>query len=199
MTRENELWVFGYGSLVWRPSIPYVKVRWARLTGFVRRFYQGSTDHRGVPGLPGRVVTLLPSPPDDVMGKVYQIPSGRRDEVLARLDHREKGGYARFESEVELYDDAEGVAQGTGEMVRALVYVATPDNENYLGPATEVEIARQVAVSFGPSGPNDEYVLRLADALRERGHPDPHVESIARELKRMSPSGEVDDWSSSPP
>lgn len=173
----NELWVFGYGSLVWRPSIPYAEARWARLTGFVRRFYQGSTDHRGVPGRPGRVVTLLPSPPDEVVGKVFRVPAEERDAVLARLDHREKGGYARVESPVELLDEPR-------ESVRALVYIATPDNPNYLGPATDEEIARQVLASTGPSGPNHEYVLRLADALKEIGAEDRHLESIASWVRR---------------
>jgi len=168
----NDLWVFGYGSLVWRPSIPHAAVEWARLTGFVRRFYQGSTDHRGVPGRPGRVVTLLPSPPDEVVGKVYRVPEAEREMVLARLDHREKGGYARVESEVELLE-------APGTRVEALFYVATPDNPNYLGPADAEAIASQVRSASGPSGPNGEYVLRLAGALRERGIPDPHVEAIA--------------------
>jgi cation transport regulator ChaC len=121
------------------------------------------------------VVTLLPSPQDEVVGRVYLVPPASRSEVLARLDHREKGGYARVETEVDLLDRAsDGPA-----VVRALIYIATPDNPNYLGPASEREIAEQVLASAGPSGPNDEYVLRLAAALDEVGHPDPHVEAVA--------------------
>jgi len=181
------LWVFGYGSLVWRPSIPHEDAQWARLTGFVRRFYQGSTDHRGVPGRPGRVVTLLPSPPDEVIGKAYRVPDDERAAVLARLDHREKGGYARVVSSVELLEasDGHGLSR-TGRFIDALVYIATPDNESYLGPASEDDIAAQVARSSGPSGPNDEYVLRLADALAGLGASDPHLEAIAARLRRRA-------------
>lgn len=164
----SELWIFGYGSLIWRPSFPFAERRAAFVPGWARRFWQGSTDHRGVPGAPGRVVTLVRDPGGRCAGAAYRIESGDAEEVLRHLDHREKGGYAR--REVELHASANGAAFADG-----LLYLATPENPNYLGPAPLHEIAAQVRGAAGPSGPNVEYVLRLATELRRMGESDAHV------------------------
>ncbi len=171
MRAVSALWVFGYGSLVWRPAFEHRRREPAAIRGWTRRFWQGSTDHRGVPGKPGRVVTLVPDADAVCWGMVYEVAPADRRAVLANLDHREKGGYARHEVAAELK---------SGERVDALVYLATPDNANYLGEASLEVIAEQVRESVGPSGPNVEYVVELARALSAMGASDPHVEALAR-------------------
>lgn len=173
------LWIFGYGSLIWRPNIPWVEARPARIHGWVRRFWQGSTDHRGIPGAPGRVATLAPDPDGVTMGRAFRVDPVRADDVLTRLDHRERGGYARERLQLYPLDGGPSFAVG-------LVYRATPDNPNFLGPAPLDVIAAQVVRGRGPSGDNVEYVLQLHRALRTLNAVDPHLDALARAvLKRL--------------
>ena len=165
------LWVFGYGSLIWRPTFAFSERREGYVDGWARRFWQGSTDHRGVPGAPGRVVTLVMEAAARCWGAAYRIDDAQREEVLAHLDHREKGGYARHQVAVHFSEDEAPCT--------ALVYVATEDNPEYLGPASLESIAAQVRASRGPSGANAEYVLRLAESLRAMNAHDGHVFDLA--------------------
>jgi cation transport regulator ChaC len=169
------VWVFGYGSLVWRPDFPFAESRPATITGWVRRFWQGSTDHRGVPGAPGRVVTLVPEPDAVCWGRAFLIEAESRDSVIAHLDYREKGGYA-------LHDVGISFPHAAHRQVNGLIYIANPGNPNWLGHAPVEEIANQVSVSAGPSGHNVEYVVELARALREIGADDPHVFELAERV-----------------
>jgi cation transport regulator ChaC len=174
----DDTWVFGYGSLVWRPAFESLEQRAAILPGFARRYWQGSTDHRGVPESPGRVVTLVDDDEERCVGLAYRLADTVRDEVLARLDHREKGGYERIDADLHWLEGGEGP--------RAIVYFAAEGNPNWLGPADVGAIAEQVARSRGPSGHNAEYVLRLRDALRALGADDAHCFDVAAAVEALS-------------
>jgi len=164
MRFDQATWVFGYGSLIWRQDFPYGEARRAYIEGWMRRFWQGSHDHRGVPSDPGRVVTLIPSQGERCYGRAFLV----EPETLDHLDHREKNGYERIGLPIHFAND-----QAPG-----VVYVAPPDNCAYLGEASLEEIAAHVRRCSGPSGRNSDYVIALARALRELGIDDPHVFAV---------------------
>jgi glutathione-specific gamma-glutamylcyclotransferase len=169
---HDSVWLFGYGSLIYKADFPYIERRPASIANWARRFWQGSHDHRGTPEAPGRVVTLVPEPGAVCDGMAYLITPA----VFAHLDYREKNGYLRFASEIR-FDD--------GATAEGLVYIATADNAAFLGEDSEQAIAQQIAASAGPSGPNRDYLVALALALREMGKHDPHVFTIERYLDEM--------------
>ena len=177
MTHFNDhaqVWLFGYGSLIYKADFPYIERRPASIGGWVRRFWQGSHDHRGTPKAPGRVVTLIAQADAICHGMAYLITP----QTLDQLDIREKNGYLRVVTALNLDDE---------RRVEGLVYIATHENAAFLGDASEREIAAQIARSSGPSGPNRDYLLQLAQALREMHADDPHVFAIERELAAWTP------------
>jgi cation transport protein ChaC len=164
-----EVWLFGYGSLIFKADFPYLARRPASISGWTRRFWQGSHDHRGTPDAPGRVATLVPAPGATCHGMAYLVTP----EEFAHLDYREKNGYLRLATRI-AFDD--------GSTDEGLVYIATADNGAFLGAAPEDHIARQIADASGPSGPNRDYLVALAQSLRDMGKPDDHVFAIERHL-----------------
>ncbi len=132
-----------------------------------------------MPEAPGRVVTLVPLAGARCWGRAFRVAPASLPYVLERLDHRESGGFARDELWVHA---AAGRAQQQAS-VRAIVYIATHDNPNYLGPAPLAEIADQIARAHGPSGPNVEYLVELATALRAMNAEDEHVFDLAERLR----------------
>lgn len=166
------VWLFGYGSIIFKADFPYLERRPAHITGWARRFWQGSHDHRGTAEAPGRVVTLVPQADAVCAGMAYLITP----EVFAHLDHREKNGYLRLVTQIDF---------GDGEKAEGLIYIASEENAAFAGPASELDIARQIARAAGPSGRNSEYLLMLAQALRELGTEDAHVFEIEKHLLQL--------------
>lgn len=166
----DTVWLFGYGSLIFKVDFEYLESRPASIQHWERRFWQGSHDHRGTQEKPGRVVTLIEREGSHCKGMAYRVST----EVFDHLDVREKNGYLRFFTPM-TFDD--------GSQEDGLVYVASEDNAAYLGPDKEEVIAKQIAKASGPSGPNSEYLLKLAESLRALGDHDEHVFQLEELLR----------------
>ncbi|XP_077286344.1 putative glutathione-specific gamma-glutamylcyclotransferase 2 [Arctopsyche grandis] len=155
------MWIFGYGSLIWKVDFPIKRQVVGHIRGYVRRFYQHSIDHRGLPHKPGRVVTLIPGDENDtVWGTAYEICEEDIEVVSNHLDFREKNGYTK--TSVKFYPNLDSDLHP----FELIIYVATPDNVSFAGEADIETIAKQIVSCSGPSGTNKEYVYRLAAAMR---------------------------------
>lgn len=177
LTNKESVWVFGYGSLIYKADFEYFERKPAKIHGWARRFWQGSHDHRGTPDAPGRVVTLVEAE-EECLGMAYRVAPSTFD----HLDVREKNGYLRFTTSLEFLE-------GTSD--EGLVYIATPTNVAWLGDASPKELAKHIARSHGPSGPNREYLLKLEASLKTLGAHDQHVFDIADALRELESEREV--------
>ncbi|MFT5593756.1 MAG: cation transport protein ChaC [Oceanicoccus sp.] len=169
----DEIWLFGYGSLIYKVDFPYLEKSPAYILGWQRRFWQGSHDHRGTPDNPGRVVTLIAQENCRCDGMAYRVTA----EEFIHLDHREKNGYLRHEVPLALVNEAGQIIQKRG-----LIYIADENNSAYLGEDSEKAIAEHIANCCGPSGENSEYLILLDEALNELGVKDEHISKIRSHL-----------------
>ena len=167
-SKDKGLWVFGYGSLCWHPGFKYKRSLVGHVKGFARRFWQGNVTHRGTVDKPGCVATLIEEKEGVAYGRAFQVHDRT---ALPYLENREctLGGYVTTVSTF--------YSRGGDKSVPAIVYIATNQNEHWMGEAPLHSIASQIFECSGPSGHNVEYLLRLAEFMH-RYLPEAHDEHL---------------------
>lgn len=168
-----DFWVFGYGSLMWRPGFAHTATHRAHLHGFRRALCVRSYVHRGTPDRPGLVLGLDQG--GSCIGLAFRVPGDLRDEAIAYLRERELVTNVYRERMV-------GLRLETGETVSALAYVVDRKHPQYAGRLDPDEAARHVCGAVGRSGPNEEYVLNTVAHLKALGIRDHWLESVAGQL-----------------
>jgi glutathione-specific gamma-glutamylcyclotransferase len=169
---RGDLWVFGYGSLMWRPGFEFIEQVPARLIGEHRALCVYSFDHRGTPEKPGLVLGLDRG--GACRGIAFRVAAGLRDSTIAYLRSREQTThvYREVMRSVWLDDDAR-------RRVSALTYVVDRSHVQYAGRLALKEQLRIVQQGHGRSGNNRDYVLSTVRAIEAQGFRDGQLHQLA--------------------
>lgn len=170
---KDDLWVFGYGSLMWRPGFDHIERRSGLIRGFHRSLCVYSFHHRGTPQEPGLVMGLDRG--GSCRGAAFRVSADSRDDVIAYLREREQvtGVY------LERYTAA---TLDNGQAVKAVTYVVDRSHEQYAGRLDVDQVVALVRRSKGVSGYNPEYVRNTQSHLADMGIRDPWLEDVVARL-----------------
>ncbi|MGB7098804.1 MAG: gamma-glutamylcyclotransferase [Xanthobacteraceae bacterium] len=171
----EDLWVFGYGSLMWRPGFEFVERVPARLIGLHRALCVYSFVHRGTPERPGLVLGLDRG--GMCRGIAFRVTAAARAATIAYLRAREQVTtvYLEAERRIELEENAR-------RQVRALCFIVDRSHVQYAGRLTLDECLHHVRVGHGSSGPNRDYVIETVRALEALGYREGDLHLIAERL-----------------
>ncbi|ABD05549.1 ChaC-like protein [Rhodopseudomonas palustris HaA2] len=177
---DGDLWVFGYGSLMWSPGFAFVEQVPARLIGEHRALCVYSFVHRGTPEQPGLVLGLDRG--GACRGIAFRVADEHRMRTVAYLREREQvtSVYREVKRSVWLGDDAR-------RRISALTYVVDRGHAQYAGRLTPAEQLRLVRQGHGRSGANRDYVLSTVRSLEGQGCRDPHLHRLAEGLRDDAP------------
>jgi cation transport protein ChaC len=173
---SEDLWVFGYGSLMWRPGFEFVERVPARLIGLHRALCVYSFVHRGTPERPGLVLGLDRG--GMCRGIAFRVPARLRQKTIDYLRAREQVTTVYLETvrRIELEEKAK-------RQVRALCFIVDRSHVQYAGRLTLAECVHYVRQGHGSSGHNRDYVLETVTALEQLGYRETELHLIAERLK----------------
>ncbi|MBR0718887.1 gamma-glutamylcyclotransferase [Bradyrhizobium liaoningense] len=174
-TAKGDLWVFGYGSLMWRPGFDFEERVPARLVGEHRALCVYSFVHRGTPEKPGLVLGLDRG--GACRGIAFRVAETNRAAVVSYLREREQvtSVYREVMRSVWLENDAR-------QRVSALAYVVDRGHGQYAGRLSLADQHRHVIQGHGQSGANRDYVTATVKAIEAEGFRDTQLHQLAMML-----------------
>jgi len=171
--RQSDLWVFGYGSLVWRPDFDFTEQRLALSHGYHRALCLWSRVNRGTPERPGLVFGLDTG--GSCRGMAFRIPAAGVPDTMQALWRREMPSGAYIPKWLPCR-----TRQG---IIEALAFVMNRNTDAYVRDLSQDQLIRIVQNAHGSYGPCVEYVLETAQALKLTGIHDKKLEALVRELR----------------
>jgi cation transport protein ChaC len=172
----RDLWVFGYGSLMWRPNFDFIEAAPALLHGAHRSLCVYSWVHRGTKSRPGLVLGLDRG--GACRGMAFRVAGGDADAVIAYLRQREQVTSVYCEARRPVRLGGETISR-----VEAVCYLVDRDHRQYAGPLSTDEQVNFVRQGKGQSGDNREYILNTVNHLKAMKLKDPGLFAVADRLR----------------
>jgi cation transport protein ChaC len=170
VARGRGFWVFGYGSLMWRPGFDYLEARPALLHGYHRAFCVETTHYRGTPEKPGVVLGLDRG--GACRGRVFRIAVAHAQKAARYLHERELV--------TPIYEPRWLRVQTPQGPVRAVAYVVDRQNREYMGKLSTARVVSLIRQARGVSGSNRDYLINTVRHLDELGVPDGPLHRLLR-------------------
>jgi glutathione-specific gamma-glutamylcyclotransferase len=175
MHAKEDLWVFAYGSLMWRPDFPYLERLQARLVGAHRALCVYSFVHRGTAERPGLVLGLDRG--GTCRGIAYRVSAAERARTVAYLRTREQVTSVYREAIRPIW-----LRRRSEERVAALCYLVDRGHPQYAGRLALAQQLHHVCQGRGVSGTNRDYVVATVAALEQLGYRETQLHQLARLL-----------------
>jgi len=176
---EQDIWVFGYGSLIWKPGFEFAHKEIGRLQNYKRSFCIWSIHYRGTPEHMGLVLALDKVQGSNCDGLLFKIKAKNVEKVLSYLRKRELISDAYLEVIVD-------VKLNSGETVKAYTYLVNRNHEQYAGSLTIDDQALIIKSAKGTIGSNTEYLYNVTKCLRDLGIKDPELEKLSYQTRKLS-------------
>ncbi|WP_225781673.1 gamma-glutamylcyclotransferase [Xenophilus sp. Marseille-Q4582] len=170
---HEDLWLFGYGSLIWRPDFEFAERRPAQVQGWHRALKMWSRVNRGSPEVPGLVFGLLSG--GSCRGVVFRIPAAAGLETLGRLWLREMP--------TGVYDPRWLRCATPGGPVRALAFTLSRKSPNFTGTLSDARYREIFATATGRYGSSLDYARQTFEELQRHGI---HDAALARLMRLAS-------------
>ncbi len=174
---DSDLWVFGYGSLMWRPGFEFAEARPALLKGWHRSFCLYSLHYRGTPAHPGLVLGLDRG--GSCRGLAFRVPAAQAETTVQYLNERELVGYAYIARTL-------NVCLDDGNSVPAYTFVADRDHRQYAGVLPLEQQAAIIMDAQGCTGLNRDYLINTVRQLEADGYVDKSLHALLKEVERQT-------------